>query len=184
MKETVDSVIGSVSISDVIDGKLRMPFLSPSSWRSAQQSDSVCRITFNHLCNGTRPQKKTTKDSRDIKALLRVASLNRNKTLLIVRKQDPFIGNRDLVVCPKEILPGLVLALHLTFNHASRNQLKKLFDRFFHAIGSSRCIDSVVDDCTLCNSLKKVPKELFTQTTFSYLIATPPRRRYPKTSRY
>ena len=46
VKETVDSVVGSVSICEVIDGKLRMPFLSPSSWHSAQQSDNVCCTTF------------------------------------------------------------------------------------------------------------------------------------------
>ena len=51
------------------------------------------------------------------------------------------------------------------FNHASKSQLKKLFDRHFYATGSSKSIETVVNDCNLCNSLKKVPKELFCQTS-------------------
>ena len=165
VKETVESVVGSVSVNEVLEGKMRMPFLCPSSWRSAQQSDHICRAAFNHLLNGTKPPKKTNKDSRDIKAALRVASINRNKTLLIVRKQDPFVGSRDLIFCPKEISCGLISALHLMFNHASKSQLKKMFDRYFYATSSSKCIEKVVNDCNLCNSLKKVPREIFAQST-------------------
>ena len=163
--------MGSVSVSEVLDGKLRMPFLCPSSWRSAQQSDHVCRTAFAHLLNGTRPSKKTNRDSREIKSILNTASINRNKTLLIVRKQDPYVGLRELVYCPKEISSGLIVALHLMFNHASKSQLKKLYDRYFFSTGSSKIIDAVVDDCRTCNSLKKVPRELFPQTTSA--TATP-----------
>ena len=90
---------------------------------------------------------------------------------MIVRRQDPFVGSRDLIFCPKEICSGLILALHLNFNHASRTQLKKLFDRYFYATGSSNSIDQVVNNCSLCNSIKKVPRELFLQSTS--VTATP-----------
>ena len=161
----MQSVVGSITVGDVLEGKFRMPFLCPTSWRSAQQSDQVCRTAFNHLLNGTRPSKKTDKNSREMKTILRLATVNSNKTLLIVRRQDPFIGSRDLIFCPKDISRGLILALHLNFNHASKNQLKKIFDRYFFATASSKCIESVVDDCSLCNSLKKLPRELLTQST-------------------
>ena len=174
VKESVDSVVRSISISDVLEGNVRMPFLSQSSWRSAQQSDHVCRTAFSHLINGTRPSKKTNKDSREVKAILRSASVNRNKTLLIVRKQDPYVGSRELIYCPKEISSGLILAIHLMFNHASKSQLKKLYDRYFFSTGSSKAIDDVVNDCITCNSLKKVPRELFTQSTS--ITSTPGKR--------
>ena len=51
------------------------------------------------------------------------------------------------------------------FHHASKTQLKKLFDRYFYSIGSSSTINEVVDDCNTCNSLKKLPKELLLQST-------------------
>lgn len=165
VKESVESVVSSVSVSDVLDGKLHMPFTNPSSWRSAQQSNQSCRTAFNHLLNGTRPPKKTNKDSREIKTILRVASINRNKTLLVVRKQDAYVGCRELIFCPREISSGLILALHLMFSHASKSQLKKLFDRHFYAVGSSDTVDEVVNSCNVCNSLKKIPRELFSQST-------------------
>ncbi len=165
VNETVNSVVGSVSISDVLEGKLRMPFLCPSSWRSAQQSNEVCRSAFNHLQNGTRPTKKTTKISREIKTILNIASINRSKTLLVVRKQDPYVGTRELIYCPKEISSGLIVALHLMFHHASKSQLRKLFDRHFYSVGSSSTISDVVNDCSTCNSLKKLPKEMFEQSS-------------------
>ena len=165
VKESVESVVGMVSIGDVLEGNLRMPFISQSSWRSAQQSDPVCRTAFSHLLNGTRPSKKTNKDSREVKSILRTASINRNKTLLVVRKQDPYVGSRELIYCPKDISPGLILAIHLMFNHASKSQLKKLYDRYFFSTGSSKSIDDVVNNCITCNSLKKVPRELFDQST-------------------
>ena len=58
VSESVGFVVASVSVGEVLEGKMRMPFLCPTSWRSAQQSDQVCRTAFNHLLNGTRPQKK------------------------------------------------------------------------------------------------------------------------------
>ena len=100
-----------------------------------------------------------------MKSLLSLAPLSGNKILLIIRKQDPFIGTRDLIVCPKKFLSGLKLAFQRIFNHASKSQLKQLFNHYFHAVGSSRCIYGIVDDCSLCNSFKEVPKELFTKRT-------------------
>ena len=175
VENSAQSVVRSVSIGDVLEGKLRMPFISPTSWRSAQQSDPVCRTAFSHLMNGTRPSKKTTKDTREVKTILRVASVNKNKTLLVVRKQDPYVGCRELIYCPKSISSGLILALHLLFNHASKSQLKKLFGRYFYAPGSSTSVDAIVGNCALCNSLKKVPKELFSQSTS---ITTNPGKRF------
>ena len=49
--------------------------------------------------------------------------------------------------------------------------MKKLFDRFFYATGSSNSIDQVVNNCSLCNYIKKVPRELFLQSTS--VTATP-----------
>ena len=157
VNESVNSVVRSVSIEEVLHGKLRMPFLSSSSWRSAQQSDPVCRTSFSHLLNGTRPSKKSNKDCREVKSILRIASVNKSKTLLIVRRQDPYVGCKELIYCPKSISAGLILALHLQFNHASKNQLKKLLDQYSYAMGATKTIESVVSSCSTCNSLKKVP---------------------------
>ena len=79
-------------------------------------------------------------------------------------KSDPFVGIRNLIVVPSEILPGLLTALHLRFQHATKSQLTQLFNRHFFAIKSDPAIKLVVDSCTHCTSVKKIPRELFEQT--------------------
>ena len=66
---------------------------------------------------------------------------------------------------PEEILSGLLTALHIQFNHPTKYQLGKLFDRHFYAISSHTLIENVVNSCSQCNALKSINKELFEQTS-------------------
>ena len=72
---------------------------------------------------------------------------------------------RQLIIIPRDILPGILHALHLFFTHCTETQLSKLFNRYFYAIGSEAVIKSVVGNCHQCASLKKIPKEMFVQTS-------------------
>ena len=164
VQETVDSVVRSVDVEEVMSGKMRMPFTNYVAWKSAQRSNSSMRKAFAHLQAGTRPSKKT-KDSKELKDILRLASVDESKGILIVRKQDPYIGNRDLIFCPSDMAHGLILAIHIHFKHPSKSQTEKLFSRNFYALRSSSIIDSVCDNCEACNALKKIPTELFNQTS-------------------
>ena len=162
--ETMDSVVRTVEAKDVLNGNVRMPFANFTAWRSAQQSDPIMRKAFAHLTAGTRPSKKT-QNSKDLKNILRVASIDESKGILIVRKQDPFTGSRDLIFCPSELVHGLILAIHNYFKHPSRSQTEKLFSRQFFALSLSPAIDSICNNCEVCNSLKKIPRELFEQSS-------------------
>ena len=93
-----------------------------------------------------------------------MCSIGSNR-LIIVRKPDPYLHTRELIVVPNDILPGLLTEIHIQFGHPSKFQLGKLFDRHFYAISSSVRIECVVDCCGQCNSLKSVKKELFEQTS-------------------
>ncbi len=85
--------------------------------------------------------------------------------VLLLLKSDPFVHERELIVVPNEILPGLLTAMHIHFNHASKSQLAKLFDRHFYAISYTEVIQNIVNSCMRCNSLKSLNKELFEQTS-------------------
>ena len=95
-----------------------------------------------------------------MKRYLTICSLDANG-LVIVRKPDPFLHQRELIVVPSEILPGLITALHIQFSHPTKYQLSKVFDRHFYAISSMKCIEEVVEACNQCNSLKTIGRELF-----------------------
>lgn len=163
VEDLASSVIREVSVDEVISGTARMPFLNKTAWLSAQHDSSALRRVYAHLTQGTRPSRKA-RNIRDVKRYLTICSLNDNG-LVIVRKPDPFLHQRELIVVPNEILPGLVTALHLQFSHPTKYQLTKVFDRHFYAISSGKCIEEVVDACNQCNSLKTIGKELFQQSS-------------------
>lgn len=164
IQDTAASVVLSLSVSDILEGKVQMPFLSPSSWKSAQQSDSCARRAFAHLSAGTRPSPKT-KNAKDLREVMRVSSIDGQKGILIVKKQDPFVGTRDLIFCPSSIAPGLITALHLSLSHPAKSQLVKIFNRYFFALGSVKLINDITDNCDVCLSLKKAPREIFEQSS-------------------
>ena len=141
-----------------------MPYTNFSAWRSAQQSDSSMRRAYAHLLAGTRPSKKAT-NAKDLKSIIRLASIDEIKGILIVRKQDPYVGNRDLIFCPSDLVHGLVLALHIFFTHPSKYQMEKLFARNFYALNSAKVIEAVTNSCEVCNSLKAIPREMFDESS-------------------
>ena len=162
VQEKIESVVQSVSVQDVVSGKVKMPFMNEAAWRSAQQECQILKRAHAHLTQGTRPQKKT-RNLKELKRYLRVASVNDRGTL-IVRKSAAFV-QCNLIVVPQTILDGLISALHLQFGHPSCSQLNQVFDRYFYAICSSDAIKAASDKCGFCNSLKRIPNELREQTS-------------------
>ena len=100
----------------------------------------------------------------DVRRYLQTASIS-NSGLLVHRVHDPFVFQKELIIVPKSIVSGLLTALHLHFSHASKNQLTKLFNRHFYAIGSEASSKLIVDSCSHCNSLKSLPKEIMEQSS-------------------
>ena len=163
VKDTVTSVVHSVTIGDVLTGKSRMPFLNTTAWKTAQHDCSALRRCFAHLTQGTRPTRKA-KNVTDVRRYLNVVSLD-HSGLIVVKKQDPFAVQRTLIVVPRHILPGIITALHIYFEHATKNQLLQTFKRYFYGIGSDSIVQNVVDSCSHCNSLKRLPPEICEQTS-------------------
>ena len=161
--DTASSVVRSVAVIDVLSGKERMPFLNREAWRAAQHDCDAMRRTYAHLSQGTRPSRKA-KNIKDVRRYLQVASIS-DAGLLIHRKNDPYVLQRDLIIISKDILSVLLTALHLHFDHLTRNQLSQLFNRYFYGICSDAAIKSIVDNCAQCNSLKHFPKEIFQQSS-------------------
>ena len=162
VNDTANSVVRAVSIDDVLGGNACMPFYNKNAWKSAQQNCPALRKAHTYMVNGTRPSKKV-KHIADVRRYLEVCTLN-SDGLIVHRKSDPYMLQRELVVVPEDILQGLLTALHLYFKHATVLQLKKVFHRYFFALNVQTSLQSVVDSCMQCTALKKLPKEMFTQT--------------------
>ena len=49
VQEKIESVVQSVSVQDVVSGKVKMPFVNEAAWRSAQQD---CQILKRAILDG------------------------------------------------------------------------------------------------------------------------------------
>ena len=159
------TVVNSVTVDEVLSGTGNMPYLNSSAWVAAQHDCSQLRRTYAHLTQGTRPSRKT-RNVKDLRRYLQVSTVNSNG-VLVVKKMDPFLHERELIIVPTFVLPGLLTALHLYFGHATSSQLQKVFNRRFYAIKGDAAIKNVTDSCEQCASMEKFPIELLPQRPIS-----------------
>ena len=69
------------------------------------------------------------------------------------------------MIIPNALAAGLISALHLRLGHPTKTQFKKSWGRYVFAINSEKFIDGCTQSCSLCTSLKSLPRELFKQST-------------------
>ena len=156
------SVVRSLSVSDVLQGSVKMPFTSRAAWQATQLECPHLRRTHSHLSQGTRPSKKATKII-DVKRYLKDVVIAADG-LLVVRDHQPFHPRERLVVA-RSVLDGLLTALHIRFSHPSKYQTKRLFNRYFFALDVDKAIDLVSSSCHICESVKSIPKHFQPQSS-------------------
>ena len=157
------SVVTNVSVEDITTGVIRLPFTSRSAWLSTQSECRDLRRVRAHLKQGTRPSKKLT-NVRDVKRYLSSTTLARDG-VIVVRHDMPFAPSRELIVVPRQVLDGLLTALHLKLSHPTKHQLKLVVRRNFYALDLDSAIERVTDTCHTCMSLLKLPQTLIDQST-------------------
>ena len=161
--ELEDSVVRSLSVSEVLQGSAKMPFTSRAAWQATQLECPHLRRTHSHLSQGTRPSKKATRIS-DVKRYLKDVIIA-SDGLLVVRDHQPFQPPRERLVVPRSVLDGLLTALHIRFSHPSKYQTKRLFSRYFFALDVDKAIDLVSSSCHICESVKSIPKHFQPQSS-------------------
>ena len=91
--------------------------------------------------------------------------VNLQNGVLIQRKPSAFGRDYELIIIPQNLVAGLISVFRIRLGHPTKTQFRKLWDRYFFAQNAElidECIKSCVctKSCTLCESLKKVPREL------------------------
>ena len=155
-KLTQDSVVRNASIQDILSGDERLPFTSRTAWLAIQAECADLRRTRAHLQQGTRPSKKLT-NIKDVKRYLNVATIAKDG-LLIVRRDEPLVPSRERIIVPRQVLDGLLTALHIQLTHPSSHQLKAVTNRYLYALDIHKAIDRVTQACHHCASLRQTPK--------------------------
>ena len=167
VQKTEDSVVGAVTVGEILSGEVQVPFTSRSAWYQTQQKCPDLARVSNYLKDGISPSKKR-KGIINIRRYLNSnvkLSTSPRDNLLIVTSSEPFKQTTQRIVIPTSVSDGLVTALHLQLNHPSRYQLKAVFNRAFFALDLNRIADQVTDSCHTCAALKKIPAKFHQQTT-------------------
>ena len=152
------ATVRAVTVADVAEGRVPVPFANPLAWKAAQQDCPVLRQTYTYLHRGTRPTRKMTRMT-DVKRYLNVATINRDK-VLVAKREEPFAPTRYLTIIPRHIVHGLVTALHIRLSHPTKHQLTQVFNRHFFALESEAAIAAVTRSCTHCAALQTLPREI------------------------
>ena len=66
IQQIEDSVVRHVSMQEILNGTIKIPFTSGSAWSTIQSECADLRRTCAHLRQGTRPSKKLT-NIKDVK---------------------------------------------------------------------------------------------------------------------
>ena len=163
VKHEEDSVVLRISAEDVISGNTKLPFTSRAAWAEVQSECADLRRTHAHLVQGTRPSKKLT-NIKDVKRYLHVASVAKDG-LLIVRRDQPLSPTRECIIVPRQVLTGLLTALHIQLSHPTRHQLHTVTNRYFYALDMDKAIEQVTTSCHHCASLRTTPHTVIEQST-------------------
>ncbi len=79
---TETSVVRGVSVQDVLDGSVKLPFTTRSTWLPIQGECPDLRRTRAHLKQGTRPSKKAT-NVKDVKRYLNIATEGKDGLIVV-----------------------------------------------------------------------------------------------------
>ena len=162
-KRIADSVVRQASIQDMLTGSARLPFTSRTAWLAIQSECADLRRTHAHLIQGTRPSKKLT-NVKDVKRYLNVATIAKDG-LLVVNRDEPFASTRECIIVPRQVLEGLLTALHIQLSHPTSHQLKMVTKRYLFALDLDKAIDRVTSGCHCCAALRQAPHARVDQTS-------------------
>ena len=168
--QNVGDRIAKISVADINEGKIKMPFTQRTTWLKIQKNDKVHQQLSFLIDNSLAPEKRKTKgDNTLIKRLHNMYKVGKlvkaADGLITVINSDPGKGQSQAISIPSNMYPGLIQALHLKLDHPSKVQLQKLSARYFYSPGFARVIEEIATNCTVCASLKKLPQEIFSQST-------------------
>ena len=159
-----EKFVGAVSVSDVLDGSVQLPFINKGSWLAIQELCPDLRNVMKYLRNGTTPGKKG-KHMKLVKRYLSSKVVLSNSGVLVVRQLEPFLPVTERIVVPQQILHGIVQVLHINLNHPSSYQLHKVFNKFFMGLNVEKFINQCTKSCHQCASLREVPHALIPESS-------------------
>ena len=131
----------------------------------SRHSPRPCEITFHNPCIlVSHPVRVQRSNVKDVKRYLNVATIAKDR-LLVVKRDEPFTRSRECIIVPRQVLDGLLTALHIQLSHPSSHQLKMVTKRYLFALDMDKAIERVVRSCTSCAALSQTPQARIEQSS-------------------
>ncbi len=153
----IDPKIGSV--------EYKIPYSNRQGWKNIQQQDKACVLARNALLTGQLISKKSGKVNTDARRIISQAKIAKDDLLIVPKSIDLSTEKIERIIVPSSYNQALLTQMHYKNDHPSKSQLKSLFDKYFFGLGINAVLDRLYDECSLCNSMKKLPKLDNFQTT-------------------
>ena len=166
VSDTMESVIQTVTVDDIINGKSRIPYTNRNTWIAVQDDCSDLRKVKEFKKQGTIPNKKS-KNLRTVRRYLSAGTLLAHDDLLVHPLSSPLGPIIERIVVPNKVLHGLLTVLHLRLSHPTAYQLSKAFNRYFYAMNLEKAISEVSNGCHQCAAIKDVPRAMVEESTMS-----------------
>ena len=153
-KETID-------IKDIISGKQTLKFMSRSSVKRLQSEDEeLMRVDF-YLRSGNRALAKDNKCPYVKRYMNSPNAVRTADCLLVVHRKVPHsVISAEVPIIPRSMAQAILTSCHIKLAHPLPSQMKKAMDRYCYSLDQGKIIDDICNHCHLCQSLKKIPKEI------------------------
>ena len=144
----------------------QIPYSNRQGWKSIQMQDKACILARNALSTGQLVSKKSGKVNTDARRIISQAKIAKDNLLIVPKSINMSTEKMERIVVPSAYNQALITQMHYKNDHPTKSQLKCMFDKYFFGLGINATLDRLYEECSLCNSMKKLPKqELFTTTT-------------------
>ena len=82
-----------------------------------------------------------------------------------MQRHEPLFPSRECIIVPRQVLHGLLTALHIQLSHPTTHQLKMVVKRYLYALDMDKAIARVCDGCHSCAALRQTPIARIEQST-------------------
>lgn len=85
---------------------------------------------------------------------------------MVGKSEEPLTRSRECIIVPRQVLDGLLTALHIQWSHPSSHQLKMVSKRYLFALDMDKTIRHVVRSCTSCAALSHTSQVRIEQSSW------------------
>ena len=150
----------SVNWTTVVAGLKDIPIGNHQAWAQLQSNDEAITQAINYKKLGQLPLK-SGRDMTEIRSYVANCKVSKSSKLLIKEDPVPYESRiEEKIVVQKWFLLPLLAQIHQDQNCPEPNQLKKVFDRYFHAYQAGDIFKEISENCQICQARKRIPKEM------------------------